>query len=162
MTVTNHPDSEKGKRAESSLFLNAQIDEAEEWLKKDEARQKKRKPHEDPLLLSAEVNARIEALRKPFNRLKSRKKPKPPPAPKPGNATSTNSTEEVDDLAGAGKGGGEQEVEVEAPEGGPFDNAGIDDEPGNEGGRPISTLFTLSSLYLVLEQSSCDQSVHPI
>ena len=65
-----------------------QVEDFESWLKTESQRQQKLKPHEEPSLLSALVDARLELLRKPFNRLKAKKKPKPPPAPKaPANET---------------------------------------------------------------------------
>ena len=82
------------------------------------------------------MDSRIEALRKPFNRLKSRKKPKPPPAPKPGNVTAANSTEGAEDAAGAGEGSGDLEAEVGAQgKKEPFDESGLEDgeADSNEG-----------------------------
>ena len=65
-----------------------QVEDFESWLKTESQQQQDLKPHEEPSLLSAIVDARLELLRKPFNRLKAKKKPKPPPAPKaPANET---------------------------------------------------------------------------
>lgn len=69
-----------------------QLGDAEGWLKQEEAKQSKLKQHENPTMLSTAIDAKIETLRAPFNKLKDRKKPKPPPAPK-ANSTSEGSQE---------------------------------------------------------------------
>lgn len=58
-------------------------------MRMEEARQKKLKTHEPPVLISTTIDAKIEALRKPFNKLKGKRKPKPPPTPK-ANSTVTD------------------------------------------------------------------------
>ena len=73
-----------------------QITEVREWLTSESAQQSKLASHQKPVLLSTSIDSRLETLRKPFNTLKNRKKPKPPPAPKkPQNAT--NVAEEKDE-----------------------------------------------------------------
>ena len=73
-----------------------QIKEVEDWLTSETAKQSKLASHQKPALLSTSIESRLETLRKPFNTLKNRKKPKPPPAPKkPQNAT--NVAEEKDE-----------------------------------------------------------------
>ena len=64
------------------LVIFAQLGEAEGWLREEERKQKNLKPYDNPSLLSSTIDERIETLRKPFTRLKNKKKPKPPPAPK--------------------------------------------------------------------------------
>ena len=86
--------------------------EFEDWLAAESAKQAKRKPHEDPVLLSAAVEAQLEALRKPFNKLKDKKKPKPPPKPK---APKAAANETVDEKAEAGADAAEDAAREEAP-----------------------------------------------
>jgi hypothetical protein len=115
-----------------------QMDEVEGWLKKEEGRQKKRKPHEDPLLMSADIDTRIDSLRKPFNRLKSKKKPKPAPSPKSGNSTAANSTaEDAVDQGGNDGEPEEEEAEMDAPEEGLFGDPGGVEELENQGGSSL-------------------------
>lgn len=71
--------------------MPSQLGDTEGWLREEHAKQKGLESHNDPVLLSASIEARIEDLRKPFNRLKNKKKPKPPPSPKVGNSTADES-----------------------------------------------------------------------
>lgn len=90
-----------------------QMDEFETWLGTESKQQQGRRAHEEPTLLSTSVDWRVEALRKPFNRLKARKKPKPPPSPKRDGA-------ERNDTAADGTAdpaGGEPELRGAQPEG---------------------------------------------
>jgi hypoxia up-regulated 1 len=53
----------------------------EKWLDGEEAKQGKLRPDQDPVLHSANVETKLEDIRKAFNKLKNKKKPKPPPPP---------------------------------------------------------------------------------
>ena len=70
-------------------------------MREEEANQKKLSAHESPSLISTTVEAKIEALRKPFNRLKDKKKPKPPAKPKPSSSTANETAaDSSEDKAG--------------------------------------------------------------
>ncbi|EIE21504.1 HSP70-domain-containing protein [Coccomyxa subellipsoidea C-169] len=62
-------------------------DAYESWLNKDLKRQKKLKAHEDPVLKSADVDAKLDDVRKIFTKLKNKKQPKPPRPAAPANDT---------------------------------------------------------------------------
>ena len=63
----------------------------EKWLAGEVTKQGKLKPDQDPVLKSADVDAKLEDIRKVFNKLKNKKKPKPPPPP-PSAANDTSNT----------------------------------------------------------------------
>lgn len=71
-----------------------QVQDTDEWLTSESAKQEKRQRHEKAVLVSADIDSRLDALRRPFTLLKNKKKPKPPPAPKKAqNSTSSESAE---------------------------------------------------------------------
>lgn len=72
----------------SKLVLSVQIDAYEGWLNKELKKQKKLKPHEDPVLKSADVDAKLDEVRKQFTKLKNKKQPKPPKPAAPANDSS--------------------------------------------------------------------------
>ena len=69
-----------------------QVSAYEKWLKGEVKKQGKLKPDQDPVLKSADVDAKLEDIRKLFNKLKNKKKPKPPPPPPSAATNITNAT----------------------------------------------------------------------
>ncbi|CAL5229767.1 g13152 [Coccomyxa viridis] len=76
--------------------LTDQVAAYEKWLAGEVTKQGKLKPDQDPVLKSADVDAKLEDIRKVFNKLKNKKKPKPPPPP-PSAANDTSNTTEPEE-----------------------------------------------------------------
>ena len=66
-----------------------QVDEYESWLNKQLEKQKVLKAHEDPVLKSADVDAKLADVRKLYIKLKNKKQPKPPKTAAAANETAT-------------------------------------------------------------------------
>ena len=64
----------------------------EKWLDGELAKQGKLRPDQDPVLKAADVDAKLEDIRKVFNKLKIKKRPKPPPPPPSAANDTTNAT----------------------------------------------------------------------
>lgn len=75
------------------------VEEVRKWISEKEAAQAKKKAHDDPVFVSADVPKQTESIETIVLRLGRKPKPKPPKknATKTENATETNSTEEVAD-----------------------------------------------------------------
>ena len=69
-----------------------QVSAYEKWLDGEVAKQGKLRPEQDPVLKSADVDAKLDDVRKLFNKLKNKKKPKPPPPPPTTANDTTNAT----------------------------------------------------------------------
>lgn len=67
----------------------------EKWLDGEEKKQGKLRTDQDPVLKSADVDAKLEDVRKLFNKLKNKKKPKPPPPPPSAANDTSNATGET-------------------------------------------------------------------
>ena len=66
-----------------------QLQDFTSWMSEEEAKQSKVKAHEEPVLESSTISARLVQLKHAFERLNKKKKPAPPPVIKPEvNATS--------------------------------------------------------------------------
>ena len=61
------------------------------WLDEEEGKQAKVAAHEEPVLQSSTISARVVQLRNAFEKLNKKKKPAPPPVPKQ-QANMTNGT----------------------------------------------------------------------
>ena len=75
-----------------------QVSAYEKWLDGEVAKQGKLGPEQDPVLKSADVDARLDDIRKLFNKLKNKKKPKPPPPPPAAANDTANATGGADIL----------------------------------------------------------------
>lgn len=75
-----------------------QVAAYEQWLDGEEAKQGKLRPDQDPVLNSANVDAKLEDIRKAFNKLNNKKKPKPPPPPPSAANDTVNATGEIREL----------------------------------------------------------------
>ena len=62
--------------------LALQVQAFTKWLDEEEGKQGKLAAHEEPVLQSSTVSARVLQLRSAFDKLNKKKKPAPPPAPK--------------------------------------------------------------------------------
>lgn len=60
----------------------SQVQAFAQWLDKEEGKQAKLAAHEEPVLQSSAVSARVIQLRNAFEKLNKKKKPAPPPTPK--------------------------------------------------------------------------------
>ena len=69
-----------------------QVSAYEKWLDGEVAKQGKLRPEQDPVLKSADVDAKLDDVRKLFNKLKNKKKPKPPPPPPAAANDTANAT----------------------------------------------------------------------
>jgi len=69
-----------------------QVAAYEKWLEGEVTKQGKLRPDQDPVLKSADVDAKLEDIRKAFNKLKNKKKPKPPPPPPSAANDTANAT----------------------------------------------------------------------
>ena len=69
-----------------------QVSAYEKWLDGEVAKQGKLRPEQDPVLTSADVDAKLNDIRKLFNKLKNKKKPKPPPPPPAAANDTANAT----------------------------------------------------------------------
>ena len=78
-----------------------QVAACEKWLDGEEAKQGKLRPDQDPVLKSADVDVKLEDIRKAFNKLKNKKKPKPPPPPPSAANDTANATGETRGLCSA-------------------------------------------------------------
>ncbi|CAL8469535.1 g9076 [Coccomyxa elongata] len=74
-----------------------EVDEYESWLNKLLEKQKVLKAHDDPVLKSADVDAKLADVRKLYIKLKNKKQPKPPKAPAAANDTATANETSVPD-----------------------------------------------------------------
>ena len=84
--------------ATSPEEVPTQVQDTDEWLTSESAKQEKRQRHEKAVLVSADIDSRLDALRRPFTVLKNKKKPKPPLAPKKAqNSTSSESAEAAEE-----------------------------------------------------------------
>ena len=69
------------------------------WMSEEEAKQSKVKAHDEPVLESSTISARLVQLKHVFERLNKKKKPAPPPVIKPEvNATGEHFCGSVRDL----------------------------------------------------------------
>ena len=96
---------------------------------------------------SQEVKAQVEALRKPFNKLKNRKKPPPPPAPA-ANATAANTTAEAGELGPENATVVEDSLDNQNPQ--PDGAAGSAPSPGTASMMLVAVLAQLVSSCLLL------------
>lgn len=62
--------------------LALQLQALGKWLDEEEGKQAKVAAHEEPVLQSSTISARVVQLRNAFEKLNKKKKPAPPPAPK--------------------------------------------------------------------------------
>lgn len=69
------------------------------WMSEEEAKQSKVKAHDEPVLESSTISARLVQLKHAFEKLNKKKKPAPPPVIKPEvNATGEHFCGSVRDL----------------------------------------------------------------
>lgn len=97
-----------------------QVDEYESWLNKLLEKQKMLKAHEDPVLKSADVDAKLADVRKLYIKLKNKKQPKPPKAPAAANDTATaneTSVPDSDQTPPAEEANSQEDAEVRLEEG---------------------------------------------
>ena len=73
-------------------LYSRQVSAYEKWLDGEVAKQGKLPPEQDPVLKSADVDAKLDDVRKLFNKLKNKKKPKPPPPPPAAANDTANAT----------------------------------------------------------------------
>jgi hypoxia up-regulated 1 len=90
-----------------------QLDEYEAWLDGELKKQEKVKDHEDPVLFSYDVDAKLGGARKAFNKLKNKKKPRPPPPPAKEEDAAESSGEKQPEEAATEAAGGEEEARLE-------------------------------------------------
>ena len=69
-----------------------QVSAYEKWLDGEVAKQGKLRPEQDLVLKSADVDAKLDDVRKLFNKLKNKKKPKPQPPPPAAANDTANAT----------------------------------------------------------------------
>lgn len=64
------------------VLFAVQLQAFTQWLDEEERKQDRVAAHEEPVLQSSTISARLLQLRKTFEKLNKKKKPTPPPAPK--------------------------------------------------------------------------------
>lgn len=94
--------------------LLAELQGFTSWMREEEAKQSKVKAHEEPVLESSTISARLVRLEHAFERLNNKKKPTPPPVIKPEvNATDDKQTAESEQAESESK--AETQPEAQQP-----------------------------------------------
>lgn len=94
--------------------LLAELQGFTSWMREEEAKQSKVKAHEEPVLESSTISARLVRLEHAFERLNKKKKPTPPPVIKPEvNATDDKQTAESEQAESESK--AETQPEAQQP-----------------------------------------------
>ncbi|KAL3157632.1 hypothetical protein ABBQ32_012079 [Trebouxia sp. C0010 RCD-2024] len=94
-TATAWPTSKPWINATDSENLTAELQAFTQWLDEEERKQEGVAAHEEPVLQSSTISARLLQLRNAFEKLNKKKKPAPPPAPKQ-QADTTDETVKAD------------------------------------------------------------------
>lgn len=91
-TVANWVDEKPQITEKEREEVLKKVEEARKWLDDKEKKQDKKKPHEDPVFLSAEIPEQLVAIRQKVKLLNKRPKPKPKVEKKEADANATAAT----------------------------------------------------------------------